>query len=97
MILCCLLPTLECIQKFRFDEEQEMEQEVRPLSLDTNTIIISLLFSSNLLNIEIFEEVDLVPNVGDLFHLLTELGFSSHEYITYLMLVTKWSKLNIQE
>jgi hypothetical protein len=74
-----------------------MEQEVRPLSLDTNTIIISLLFSSNLLNIEIFEEVDLVPNVGDLFHLLTELGFSSHEYITYLMLVTKWSKLNIQE
>jgi hypothetical protein len=44
-----------------------MEQEVKPLSLNTNTYIISLLFSSNLLNIEIIEEVDLVPRVGDLW------------------------------
>jgi hypothetical protein len=44
-----------------------MEQEVKPLLPDTNTYIISLLFSSNLLNIEIFEEVDLVPRVGNLW------------------------------
>ncbi len=37
------------------------------MSLDTNIDIISPLFSSNLLNIEIFEEIDLVPRVWDLW------------------------------
>ncbi len=44
-----------------------MENEVRPSSPYTNTNMISSLFSSNLLNIEIFEEVDLVLKVRDLW------------------------------
>jgi hypothetical protein len=43
-----------------------MERKVRSLLLDINTYIIFLLFSSNLLNIEIFEEVDSLPRIGDL-------------------------------
>jgi hypothetical protein len=47
-----------------------MEHEVRPSSPYTSTHIISSLFSSNTLNIEIFEEVDLVLKVGDLWLLI---------------------------
>jgi hypothetical protein len=44
-----------------------MEWEVGPLLLNTNIDIISPLFSFNLLNIEIVEEVDSIPRVGDLW------------------------------
>jgi hypothetical protein len=44
-----------------------MEWEVGPLLLNTNIDIIFPLFSFNLLNIEIVEEVDSIPRVGDLW------------------------------
>jgi hypothetical protein len=55
-----------------------MEWEAGPLLLDTSINIISLLFSSNLLNIEIFEEVNSIPRVGDLWLSIAVVS-SSHQ------------------
>jgi hypothetical protein len=54
-----------------------MEWEARPLLPDTNIDIISPLFSSNLLNIEILEEVDSIPRVGVLWLSIVAVS-SSH-------------------
>jgi hypothetical protein len=54
-----------------------MEREARPLLFDTNIDIISPMFSSNLLNIEIFEEVDSIPRLGDLWVSIATVS-SSH-------------------
>jgi len=54
-----------------------MEWEAGPLLLNTNIDIISPLFSFNLLNIEIFEEVDSIPRVGDLWLSIATVS-SSH-------------------
>jgi len=54
-----------------------MEWEAGPLLFDTSIDIISPMFSSNLLNIGIFEEVDSIPRVGDLWVLIAAVS-SSH-------------------
>jgi len=54
-----------------------MEWEAGPLLLNTNIDIISPLFSFNLLNIEIFKEVDSIPRVGDLWLSIATVS-SSH-------------------
>jgi hypothetical protein len=60
-----------------------MEQEVRLQLTNIITNITSPLFLSNLLTIEVFEEVDSIPKVRDLWILVVAITYSLCEVLHF--------------